>query len=159
MHSMSPEKNQKPYLNRELLKNHGIRFRERTTTAADELRPWLRPLFHSLTRIPDRFPGDLNNTFGEELKRFEDEGQDRNDADRKTWCMGPIENPNQSDGKLRTDSAVKKTRNKLAVYQQAAREMQQCRVTNENEPKWVSILSRHIFLDFPKIDGESNTYE
>lgn len=159
MHSMSSERYQKPYLDRELLKNHGIRFRERTTNAADELRPWLRPLFHSLTRIPDRFPRDLKDTFEEELERFEDEGQDRNNADRRTWCLGPIENSNQSDGKLRTDSAVKKTRNKLAVYQQAAREMQQYRVMNENESKWVTILSRHIFLDYPKIDGESNTYE
>ncbi|KAH6622266.1 hypothetical protein C7974DRAFT_473606 [Boeremia exigua] len=37
--------------------------------------------------------------------------------------------------------------------------MQQYRVTNENEEKWVSILRRHIFQDYPKIDGESNTYE
>lgn len=155
---MAPENIQKPYLDRELLKNHGIRFRERTTTA-DKLEPWLQPLFHFLTRIPDRVPRDLRDILGEDLKRFEDKGQDRDNADRKIWCLGPIEDPNQSDGRLRKDSAVRKTRNKLATHQQAAWDMQQCRAKNEKEKKWVEILTRHIFLEFPKVDGRSDTYE
>lgn len=157
---MSSERTQKADLDRELLKNHGIRFRERTTTA-DKLEPLLQRLFHFLTHVPDRldrFPRDMRDTFREELKRFSENGQDRNSADRENWCLGPVENTNQSHGRILSNSAVKKTRNKFAAYQQVAYDVQQYRAKKEMEPKWTSILTRHIFVDFPKVDGESNSW-
>lgn len=156
--SMSLGKSQKPYLDRELLKNHGIEFRERTTTV-DKLEPWLTPLFHYLTRMPDQFPKKWMHTFRKELKWFEEQGQDRNHADRKTWCIGPIENSTSSEGRVRPTTSVKKTHDELTAYAHAAYDMVQCRKKNENEPKWMSILITHIFLDYAKANGESNSYE
>ena len=89
---MSPKGNaEKPRLDREQLRKHGIDFVE-TIANTDELEDWLRPIYRSITRLPTDIPIYARNKFKEELLDFGSRGQDRDEAQSKHWCLEPDAN-------------------------------------------------------------------
>lgn len=62
----SGKKKGKPKLNRTQLELHGIEYDE-TIDAIDELEGWLRPICHSVTRLPTGFSELVSRKFEQEL--------------------------------------------------------------------------------------------
>ncbi|KAF2995267.1 hypothetical protein E8E13_004005 [Curvularia kusanoi] len=151
-------KGQKPPVTTKQLKNHGIIFKEATTTV-DHLEAWLQPIYHSLTRIPDQFPRRSHKVFGKELQKFKQTGQDRQHDDVKSWCLAPEKGSVHLDESFNDEAERSQVREHHKESQDVAMAVRSYIDTGESEPKWHKFLENRIFLDFETARKGSDKFE